>query len=254
MIECPINHPGLPSLFDPHVPNNPALWAVFQGRHAGRAVVDDLQHPSQCLIRTEAVLTYASHLMSHSFLSEAIDYFRHNGHIWLIRSADDPPAPEGYRTLPRLEFFDYDPHSLVLEDFRNRLSAGFELRLIDANLLNRCEWRNDMAFYCGSLENFLHNGVGICLMRGEEIIVETYASALGAPYAEIGAITHEPYRGRGYTPIALAYLIEALEQSGFHAYWSCDADNPASARVARKLGFKIERPYEIWEYEPLPGT
>jgi RimJ/RimL family protein N-acetyltransferase len=254
MIECPVNQPGLPSLFDPHVPNNPALWAVFQGRHAGRALVDDLRYPSQCLVRTEAVLTYASHLMSHSFLSEAIDYFRHTGHNWLIRSPGDPPASESHRTLPRLEFFDYDPHSPVLEDFRNRLPADFEIRPIDANLLNRCEWRDDMAFYCGSLENFLHHGVGICLMHGDEIIVETYASALGAPYAEIGAIAHEPYRGNGYAPIAVSYLIEALEQRGLHAYWSCNTDNPASARVARKLGFKIERPYEIWEYESLPGT
>ena len=253
MIECPIDHPVLPSLFNPHVPNNPALWAVFQGRHAGRAVVDDIQQPSQCLLRTEAVLTYASHPMSQSFLTEAIDYFRHTGRIWLIRSPGDPSAPESFRFLPRLEFFDYDPHSPVLEDFRNRLPAGFEIRPIDANLLNRCEWRDDMAFYCGSLENFLHNGLGICLMHGDEIIVETYASALGVPYAEIGAITHEPYRGRSYAPIAVAFLIEALELCGFHAYWSCDTDNSASVRVARKLGFRIERTYEILEYEPLPG-
>ena len=254
MIECPVDHPALPSLFEPHVPNNPVLWAVFQGRHAGRALVDDLQLPSQCMVRTEAVLTYASHLMSQSFLAEAINYFRHLGHIWLIRSPGDPHAPEGHRTLPRVEFFEYDPHSPCLADFRKRLTADFELRPIDVNLLKRCEWRDDMAFYCGSVENFLHNGLGICLMHGEEIIVETYASAFGAPYAEIGAITHEPYRSRGYAPIAVAYLIEALEQRGFHAYWSCDTDNPASARVARKLGFRMERAYEILEYEPLPGT
>ena len=36
MIECPINHPALPGLFDPQIPNNPALWAVLEGRHAGR--------------------------------------------------------------------------------------------------------------------------------------------------------------------------------------------------------------------------
>ena len=253
MNECPVDHPGLPSLFDPHIPNNPALWAVFEGQHAGRAVVDDLQHPSQCMVRTDAVLTYASHRMSQSFLAETIDYFRHIGHIWLIRSPGDAPPPVGYRTLPRFEFYDYDPHSPVLDDFRNRLPMDFDLRPIDANLLKRCEWRDDMAFYCRSLENFLHNGMGICLMHGDEIIVETYASALGAPYAEIGAITHQPHRGKGYASITVAYLIEALEQRGFHAYWSCDADNPASARVARKLGFRIERTYEILEYETLPG-
>jgi RimJ/RimL family protein N-acetyltransferase len=251
MIECLVDHPGLPVLFDPHVPNNPALWAVFLGRHAGRALVDDLQHPSQCVLRTEAVLTYASRQVSQAFLAEAIEKYRKVGHIWLIRAEGDPPAPEGYRTLPRLEFYDYDPRSPTLADFRSRLPDGFELRPIDWRLLERCEWRDDMALYCGSLANFLKNGLGICLMHGDEIIVEAYASGLGAPYAEIGAITHEAYRGLGYAPIAVAALIEALEQRGYHAYWSCDLDNPSSARVARKLGFRIEKAYEIFEYEPV---
>jgi hypothetical protein len=104
MIECPVDHPTLSSLFDPHVPNNAVLWAVFQGRYAGRALVDDFPHPSQCVLRTEAVLTYASHMISEGFLAEAINHFRQLGRIWLIRSQGDPPAPEGYRTLPRLEF------------------------------------------------------------------------------------------------------------------------------------------------------
>jgi len=249
MIECPVEHLALPKLFDPHVPNNPALWAVFQGRHAGRALVDDLQHPLQCVLRTEANLTYASLHVNRDFLAEAIDNLRQTGPIRLIRSLDDAPAPGGYRILPRLEFYDVDPHSPVLVNWRSRLPNGYDLCLIDRVLLERCEWRDDMAFYCGSLENFLRNGLGMCLMHGEQIIVETYASALGSPYAEIGAITQEPYRGRGFAPIAVAYLIDALGQHGYRAYWSCDVDNPASVRVAHKLGFKVERPYEIWEYE-----
>ena len=250
MIECPVEHPALPKLFDPLVPNNPALWAVFQGRHTGRALVDDLQHPWQCVLYTEATLTYASQKVSQDFLADAIGYFRQAERISLVRSQGDPPAPEGYRILPRLEFFEYDPHSPVLADLRRRLPNGYEIQPIDRALLERCVWRDDMAFYCGSLENFLHNDLGLCLMHGEEIIVETYASALGSPYAEIGVITHEPYRGRGYAPIAVAYLIETLEQRGYHAYWSCDFDNITSVRVAHKLGLKVEKPYEIWEYEP----
>jgi GNAT superfamily N-acetyltransferase len=157
-------------------------------------------------------------MVQQDFLAEAIGYFRHSGHVWLIRSNGDPPAPKGYRSMPRLEFYDYDPHSPILADLHHRIPDGFEVRTIDRSLVERCEWRDDMAFYCGSLENFLLIGVGRCLMQGEVIIVETYASALGAPFAEIGAITHEPYRGMGYAPITVAYLIEALEQRGYHAY------------------------------------
>src|SRR4030042_4878725 len=197
MIDCPISHPALPALFEVHVPNDPALWAVFLGKPSGRAGVDNLEKPTQCVVRTAALLTYASRGIGQAFLAEAVDYYRHAGQIWLIHSPGDPPAPEGCHTLPRLEFYDYDPQSHILADFRSQLPSGFAPQRIDLNLLQRCEWRDDMALYCGSLENFLLTGLGLCLMHGDEIIVETYASALGVGYAEIGAITHEPYRGKG---------------------------------------------------------
>jgi GNAT superfamily N-acetyltransferase len=252
MIEIPVTHPDLPGLFDPHIPNNPALWAVLLGKHQGRALVDNAQHPTQCVLRTEAVLTYASLGVTQTFLAEALEYFSQANPIWLVRRQGDVPSPVPYRILPRLEFYEYDSILPTLSNLRAALPDELKLRPIDLSLLNRCEWRDDMAFYCGSLENFIKNGLGLCLMRADEIIVEAYASALGNPYAEIGAITHEAYRGRGYAPVTVAYLIEALEQRGYHAYWSCDLDNPASARVARKLGFRIERSYEICEYQP-PG-
>jgi hypothetical protein len=69
MLECPISHPALPTLYDPQVPNNPTLWAAFHGRLRGLALVDDLLIPTQCRVRTEARLTYASRWMSQSFLA-----------------------------------------------------------------------------------------------------------------------------------------------------------------------------------------
>lgn len=254
LFDCPVNHTLLPSLFDPHVPNNPALWAVFNSRLSGMAVVDRLENPTQCVLRTVARLTYHSRQVSLPFLTAAIEHFKHTSLVWLTHLPGDPPAPEGYVAMPRLEFYDYPHFSPILADFRSRIPSGYDIRLIDKDLLDRCEWRDDMSFYCGSLDNFLLNGLGLCLMHGDEIIVEVYASSLGAPYAEIGVLTHAPYRGMGFAPITAAYLIEMLEQRGFHAYWSCDTDNPASAQVARKLGFLVERPYEILVYEPHPGS
>jgi RimJ/RimL family protein N-acetyltransferase len=86
------------------------------------------------------------------------------------------------------------------------------------------------------------------MMRGNEIIVESYVSSFGETQADIGAVTREAYRGHGYAPIACAYLIQACEQRGYQAYWSCDAENEASIRVAQKLGVRQERAYQILEY------
>ena len=86
------------------------------------------------------------------------------------------------------------------------------------------------------------------MMRGDEILVEAYISSFGETQAEIGAVTPETYRGRGYAPIACAYLIRICEWRGYGAYWSCDVDNKASIRVAEKLGFRQERVYQVLEY------
>jgi RimJ/RimL family protein N-acetyltransferase len=254
MQECPVDHPALPGLFDLDVPNHPVLWAVLRGRNAGRALVDELENPSECLLRTDAALTFASPRISQDFLDRAIQNYRREGEVWLLwpesLSARLTPSEPAER-VERIEFRDCDAHSEAQDELRRRLPSGYEMRPIDRPLLQRCVWRDDMAFYCGSLDNFLVNGVGLCMMRGDEIIVETYASSLGEGYAETGAITNAAYRGRGYAPIACAYLFEALERRGFRAYWSCDAGNPASIRVAQKLGFRSQRVYQILEYPAL---
>ena len=251
MHECQTSHQVLPALFDPDVPDQPVLWAVLKGRHRGRALVDDLHHPSQCVLRTDAVLTFASRHITQAFLDQAIDHFRQTESVWLVWPASISPelhAPEGAQVAQRLEFYDIDPRSEMLASLRRSLPDGYTMRFINRQLIERCEWGDEMEFYCGSIDNFLANGLGLCMMKGDEIIVEAYVSSFGDTTAEIGAVTREAYRGRGYAAIACAYLIGACQQRGYQAYWSCDADNLASIRVACKLGFRKEGIYQILEY------
>ena len=249
--ECPVDHPALPALFDPAVPDNPVLWAVLRGCHAGRALVDDIQRPSQCVLRTDAVLTFASRQISQPFLNAAIAHFRTAGAVWLVwppAPATELVAPEAACLAQRLEFTDCDAQSQVLADLRRRLPEGCEIHPIDRPLLERCEWRSEMEFYCGSVDSFLANEIGLCLLHGGDILVEAYVSSWGETQAEIGAITREAHRGHGLAPITCAHLIQLCEQRGYGAYWSCDAENEASVRVAQKLGFRQKRLYQIFEY------
>jgi RimJ/RimL family protein N-acetyltransferase len=249
MHEIPATSPILKDLFDPRLPNSPALWAVLKGNHTGKALVDEPQRPTQAVLRTDAVLTYFSARTQQAFLNQGIAFFRELGEVWLVwphETSLSPPEVESVTIVERLEFTDANPDTL--NQLRSQLPAVFSMRVIDAQLLQRCAWRDEMAFYAGSTENFLAHGIGLCMMQDDEILVEAYASALGKTRAEIGAITNESYRGRGYAPIACAFLIEACQQRGYQAYWSCDADNTASMRVAQKLGFLQIRPYQIFAY------
>jgi GNAT superfamily N-acetyltransferase len=251
MHEFPVDHPALPSLFDPSVPDNPVLWAVFKGQHAGRAVVDNVQSPAQCAVRTEAYLTFFSRQVSQTFLNQAIAAFQKAGEVWLVwpdTKSEQLEPPDAPGVIQRFEFFDYDVRSQTLADLRGSVPDGCEIRPIDRQLLQRCEWRSDVEFYCGSLDGFLANEMGLCLIHGDEIMVEAYVSSFGDTHAEIGAVTRAAYRGHGYAPIICAYLIQACEQRGYQAYWSCDAENQASKRVAQKLGFRQKKAYQILEY------
>jgi GNAT superfamily N-acetyltransferase len=254
-IDHPIAYPGLASLFDPALPDHPVLWSVLQGRHMGLAVVDDLDQPTQCVLRTDACLTYVSRDIAPTFLGEAIPRMLVHGDVWLVwptesRTATIPPA--GGKPNLRFEFTGCDPHSALLANLQLCLPAGFAIQRIDELLLERCEWRDEMIFYCGSVDRFLAYDLGICLMRGEEIIVEAYASSFGERLAEIGAITRQEHRGHGYAPITCAYLIEMLDSQGYLPYWSCDEGNQASIRVAEKLGFHHKKSYLILEYQSTP--
>jgi RimJ/RimL family protein N-acetyltransferase len=251
MHEIPASSVSLKALFDSQLPNSPALWAVLKGNHAGRALVDHPQAPSQSVLRTNAHLTYFNQETQQSFLNQAIAHLRRMGEVWLVwphQTSLCPPEVESAAIVERLEFC--DPHPDTPSRLRSQLPSGFSMRAIDAQLLQRCTWREEMAFYAGSVENFLSHGIGLCMLQGDQILVEAYASALGKTRAEIGAITHQAYRGRGYAPIACAYLVDACQQRGYQPYWSCDADHTASIRVAQKLGFQQSNTYRIFEYDP----
>jgi hypothetical protein len=250
----PANDPVLHGLFEDNLPNSPALWAVLKGNHTGKAVVDRQRNPSHCVLRTDAALTYFTDQTSQAFLDKAITQFRKAGSVWLVwphKTSLKPPEIKDAKVIGRLEFYGYDPVSDFLDRLRKQLPTGYEIRTIGAELLERCEWRGEMEYYAGSLDNFLKHGIGLCMLHKNEIICEAYASALGKTRAEIGAITHKAFRGRGYAPIACVYLIDICEWRGFQAYWSCDADHTASTRVAQKLGFQHERAYQIFEYDSL---
>ena len=192
MQEYPVDLAALARLFDPSVPDNPVLWAVLKGRHTGKAVVDDARQPSLCVLRTDAVLTFLSQQIDQLFLNEAVAHFRKTGDVWLVwqsKNVTQLVAPAATNVVQRLEFFDYDAGSQILANLRERLPAGCAIRPIDRQILERCEWRSDMAFYCGSEDNFLANGMGLCMMCDDEIMVEAYVSSFGERKAEIGAIT-----------------------------------------------------------------
>lgn len=255
MFEVSAVQPNLLALFDPEISNNPMLFATLLGHTPGRAFVDDTMNPSQCMVRTNEALIFFSQHASQAFLDQGFDHIKQFSYVALIWRSDSflLHIPKADKTIQRLEFSEYDSNNQFLASIKNdSLPAGFDFRVIDRELLERCEWREEIENFCGSLDNFLAHGFGVCLMRDNEIISEAYAPFVGEHNVEIGIVTRETQRGHGYAAITCAHLIQTCGERGLQPYWSCDAGNLGSVSLARKLGFQREREYEIRMYRGTP--
>ena len=71
-----------------------------------------------------------------------------------------------------------------------------------------------------------------------EIVSLAHTFAWSPEHVDIGAMTHEEFRGRGYATSAAALVAEEILKQGRVPVWSCSATNEPSLRIAEKLGFR----------------
>lgn len=254
LLEISPTHPALLPLFDPQIANHPMLFATLLDHNPGHAFVDDVAAPTQGMVQTNGRLLFFSQQADQSFFDEGVAHIKQTSHVALIWSATAYPRlqiPPADKTIQRLAFPQHD-NTASLARFQRPLPAGLALRPLTKELLERCEWREEIESFCGRLDNFVAHGFGLCLMQGDDILSEAYAPFVGQERIEIGVVTNEAHRGKGYGAITCAALIQTCLERGLAPYWSCDADNTASAHLARKLGFHDEHPYEIRLYRGLP--
>lgn len=122
---------------------------------------------------------------------------------------------------------------------------GCELLPIDAIGFRRCRYRDYYISYFGSVERALENGFGFCLVKSQELLSEAFAAEAALGMIEIGTITAEPYRQRGYALVCCTQLVRECEVPGYRTYWNCVKDNQASAGLARKLGYQTEKAFRL---------
>ena len=89
----------------------------------------------------------------------------------------------------------------------------------------------------GDLQTLLTDGVVACAIIDGRVVSIAHTSARTKRYADVGVCTLAPWRGRGFAMAAASIVAEAVQQAGQLPVWSVGADNAASLRVARKLGF-----------------
>lgn len=100
--------------------------------------------------------------------------------------------------------------------------------------------------YWGSVPSFLANGIGFCMLDGEQIVGEATAIFQSTTTAEVDIFTHPAYRGKGIAKqLAMTFIDHCLARS-ITPHWDCDVSNTASIVLAEKIGFTARKPYAIY--------
>lgn len=232
-------------LFSLNQPAGIRIAAIFDGNMPGRLFTHDPDQPGWAVLQETVYGTiYPVGLVTRPILERLIPELRRDGEVLVGLWLDDPHLSDFLSFQPEydgrvLDFFDR-PIGQGLDPYLTPIPGGCEIRSVDAELYKR------LADYDPkNAESALENGIGVCLMHGDEILCEAFAGKLTDNMLEMGVTTHKPYEGQGYGTLTCAHLVQACESRGFQTYWNCNTQNVASVKIARKLGYRIEKEYRL---------
>jgi hypothetical protein len=134
------------------------------------------------------------------------------------------------------------------------LPEGVRVVRLDAETLPLTEWYADTIHAAGSLERWLEVGVGFGLMADGEMLAESTAGPRCRGLLEMGVITREAHRRQGFGTVVSFLVAQACEANGDAVWWNANAGNAPSIAIARRLGFRRERSYELVACRAPLGT
>jgi RimJ/RimL family protein N-acetyltransferase len=131
------------------------------------------------------------------------------------------------------------PHFLVAAD--TQLESKFHIERSDAASVEALRNANPGGWHPVEWDELLDGRLGPWTMAidGERVVSICHTPRpLTAHAAECGVGTHPDFRGRGYAAAVTSEWAALLRPSGRHLFYSTDADNLSSQRVARRLNLR----------------
>jgi hypothetical protein len=226
-------------------------FAVLDGRSRGRILSEDLTNPTWAAVQeySDDSVLYLAGTLTRELVADLIEGLRRD-RIVTVGFVEDDPLLDVLPSDPDfsggdIDFEDRNP-AIDLEPFI-RLPEGLRLARIDADLAPRCIWGPWMT---ASVESSVTDGLGYCLLDGERVISEAFAGPIVDGALEMATITDDAYQRRGLATIVCARTILECERLGYATWWNTGLTNLASAGLARKLGYRIERQYRVMAWLP----
>ncbi len=234
------------------VPARPRALAVLDGLLSGRAWVDDPASPTAILVVEDAGGTvYGGGALTPDGVAAALDGVATAAGdlIFGFAGPDDPMRAmvpsEPYWRGEAIDFTDRvapdDEHVRSDPD----LPDDARVVRLDASLLPLTEWYEDTLRAFGSAERWEELAVGFAVMDGDRMLAEALAGPRCRGLLEMGVVTREDQRGRGYGTLVSRLTARACEAAGDRVWWNANAGNAPSLAIARRIGFTRERRYDL---------
>jgi GNAT superfamily N-acetyltransferase len=238
--------------------NFPLIHAVVEGQQRGQVFVDDAQEPRAAVVITNFGFTYVFGAEQTAAFDAGLTELLTRPErirptyllwydpptLWQQRLAARPPDVVRRRERIRLEW------PATRKAAAARCPPGFELRLLTEELLPRVErfgLQLESRFW-SSAADLLTQGLGVLLLKGDEAVSLCYAACVAGGRAEVDVITAPEYRGQGLGTLAAQEFIEECLRRGLRPTWDCFVSNPASLKLAERLGFEQVRAYTFYSF------
>lgn len=131
-------------------------------------------------------------------------------------------------------------------EWKVRVPTRFKLRWVNAALLADTSLTNldyvtdEMVSERPSVEDFLENSFGVCVVHENEIVGWCMSEYNIGTRCELGIEISERFLRRGLaTAVASVIMREAARRGYTEIGWVCDVDNQPSMALAQKLGFSM---------------
>jgi RimJ/RimL family protein N-acetyltransferase len=248
--------PPLRALFRTDEPQARRCFIVLDGIvNTGRIITNDPLNPTWAAVwEASHSGTYFGGQLDSATVAEVFINLRKENDVlvgfWLDDPRQDLLPPDPYYEGRALEFY-HRPIGQGLDQYLRRIPEGCEVRQLDRDLIMRTEWGPDDVRLAGGIEVWEKTSLGFCLMEGNEMLCEATVGPSAIGLREPGVFTQEEHRGKGYATITTAHLIQAIETLGEETYWNCAKQNVASAAVAHKLGYQVEKEYRYMAWHKI---
>jgi len=146
----------------------------------------------------------------------------------------------------------YTLEKLEIPDWRDRIPLGLCIKSIDERLLKKTNLENipavvgEIESCWNSVDDFLKNGFGFCLVDDQAIACWCTAEYVCGKKCGIGIETAKEYRGRGFATLTACAFVDYCIANHMLPHWDSWEGNLPSIAVAEKVGFKKSLEYTVY--------